>query len=160
MCQERIHSRPHIDPHEANSWERTPTICAIGKDTHSNTFICRIITTMEQSVKNKTGFQQKVSVDEPRFNTLTLKESGPWAEEEEDEEDEYEPSEPLSSLPIIPKGEVMYCFQPQHVRADPSILSAKPQHLTSHTPHPKSLTLSLQAPIPSLLPQKTPMPHL
>lgn len=46
-----MHSRPDIDPHEANSRELTPTICAFGNDTHSNTFICRVITTMEQSIK-------------------------------------------------------------------------------------------------------------
>lgn len=51
-------------------------------------------------------------------------------------------------------------FQLQHVKADPSILKPKPQQLTSRTPHPETLTLSLQAPIPSLIPQKTCIPHL
>lgn len=111
--------------------------------------------------KNKTGFKQRYrpGVSEPGFNTLTLKGfSGPSAEEEDDEEDEYEPSEPLSSLPIIPESKDMYRFQLQHVKADPSILN--PQIQASDPTHPESLTLSLQAPIPSLLPQKALMPHL
>lgn len=108
---------------------------------------------------NKTGDKQRYrpGVSEPRFKTLTLKAFWSSTEDEEDGEDEYEPSEPLSSLPIIPQSKVMYFFQQQHIKTDPFILS--PQIQACDLTHPESLTLSLQAPIASLLPQKALMSH-
>ncbi|TNN35631.1 hypothetical protein EYF80_054201 [Liparis tanakae] len=44
--------------------------------------------------------------------------------------------------------------RPRPVGADPSILHLELQHLTSRTPHPRSLTLSLQPQYPLLYPKR------
>lgn len=64
-------------------------------------------------------------------------------------EDELEPSEPLPSMPIILESEVMYHFRYSASKLTLRSSSPKLETLTSNTLQPKSLTLSLQAPIPS-----------
>lgn len=111
--------------------------------------------------KNKAVLQQRYGpgVGEPRFSTLTLEVfwAFSWGEGRWGRWVRAVGASFLHANHPRAWGHVL--FQPQHVKADPSILKPKPQHLTSHTPHPETLTLSLQAPIPSLVPQKTCIPH-
>lgn len=128
--------------------------CARLETMHLNAFICRIITTVEQSVEMRAGFNKATGLVSVSLGSTPWpsRPSGPPAEEEDDEEDEYEPSEPLSSMPIIPEAAARQRW-PFHT--PPQAAASDLTHPTPPVPNPVT-----PARIPSPLPQKTRMPHL
>lgn len=119
---------------------------------HSIAFICRVITLMDH--ENTSQSKQKYR---PGVGQLGSK-PWPWRLSGRRGRRRGRPGAVRAPFLLANHPWVRYHFQPQHVRADPSILG--PHTQVCDLTHPEILTLSLQGPIPSLLPQKPLMPHL